>query len=712
MKRGKACSVDELKKEGILAWYDLRPSSSALCLNMPKQLLDMLENGDVETITVDASDSCSTKALLEQNKTFDYVFMYDFLDHCDDADETLRNVSPLLKDDGKLLILARNKLAVSRFCGYERDVAKHSKSDYESMLKNCGLFAKFFSVFPNLDNAQLIYSEDYLPNESMQVRYLPEYDDTSKVFYRENALCDDLIDNKVLHQFANAYFIECSKNQDSNCLQSATISLKRNRKRAFVTRCFSDKMEKIAYFDEGVPALSALANNQQYLKARGVDVVDYVLKDNVLTAKYIDAPVATDCLAKLAYSDKKRFLQLLDEFYNLVLKSSETIVDEALGPILKRGFIDLVPLNAFFHNERFIVFDQEFVAENIPAALIMYRTILILFEKIEIADSLVTDTELFDRYGITKNKEILSKMEREFIMGLGDYSSGKMATVPQINENRRRLFETDWPSLLSQSRELLIEDRKKHCFDGVADKKLYVWGMGRWADKFMSSFGKALNVVGVIDNALEKQGGSFFGVNVYGPQKLINDSDFKIIICVKNCQDIVSQILSMGIKDFGVYDANFSYADSENALALKNKKYRVGYLSGVFDLYHIGHINMFRRAKEMCDYLIVGVTSDEYVINKKKRTPFIPFDERLAVVASCKYVDKAVKVPYMHEEITEAWETYHYDVQFCGSDYADNPWWLEQQKWLREHGSDLVFFSYTEQTSSTKIKSLIEKGLL
>ena len=66
----------------------------------------------------------------------------------------------------------------------------------------------------------------------------------------------------------------------------------------------------------------------------------------------------------------------------------------------------------------------------------------------------------------------------------------------------------------------------------------------------------------------------------------------------------------------------------------------------------------------------------------------------------------------MHEEITEAWEKYHYDVQFCGSDYETNPWWLEQQKWLREHGSDLVFFPYTQQTSSTKIKSLIDKGLL
>ena len=109
---------------------------------------------------------------------------------------------------------------------------------------------------------------------------------------------------------------------------------------------------------------------------------------------------------------------------------------------------------------------------------------------------------------------------------------------------------------------------------------------------------------------------------------------------------------------------------------------------------------------------VIGVTSDEYVINKKQRTPFILCDERIQVIQSCKYVDEVVKVPYMHEEITEAWEKYHYDVQFCGSDYENNPWWLEQKAWLEQHGSTIVFFPYTQQTSSTKIKSLIEKGLL
>ena len=136
----------------------------------------------------------------------------------------------------------------------------------------------------------------------------------------------------------------------------------------------------------------------------------------------------------------------------------------------------------------------------------------------------------------------------------------------------------------------------------------------------------------------------------------------------------------------------------------------VGYTTGVYDMFHIGHLNVIRRAKELCDYLIVGVSTDELVRHEKNKTPVIPFEERCAIVSALKYVDQVV--PQTNKNKYEAWEKYHYDIQFCGSDYEHNPWWLEQQKWLREHGADLVFFPYTEQTSSTKIKALIEKGLL
>lgn len=141
----------------------------------------------------------------------------------------------------------------------------------------------------------------------------------------------------------------------------------------------------------------------------------------------------------------------------------------------------------------------------------------------------------------------------------------------------------------------------------------------------------------------------------------------------------------------------------------EEKKYRVGYIAGVFDLFHIGHLNLIRRAKEQCEYLMVGVLTDEEVQRWKTNKPFIPFDERIQIVESVRYVDKVVKVTSENIARMDAWEMYHFDCQFSGSDYSET--WLEDQRKLREVGSDIVFLPYTQSTCSTKIKALIDKKL-
>ena len=133
---------------------------------------------------------------------------------------------------------------------------------------------------------------------------------------------------------------------------------------------------------------------------------------------------------------------------------------------------------------------------------------------------------------------------------------------------------------------------------------------------------------------------------------------------------------------------------------------------GTFDLFHVGHLNMFRRAKEQCDYLVVGVVSDAGVRKFKKAEPFIPFEERLEMVRSCRYVDQAEEIPLDYGGTRDAWRMYHFDVQFSGSDYVDDPSWLADKEFLEKRGAELVFFPYTEQTSSTKIKALISQHLV
>lgn len=140
------------------------------------------------------------------------------------------------------------------------------------------------------------------------------------------------------------------------------------------------------------------------------------------------------------------------------------------------------------------------------------------------------------------------------------------------------------------------------------------------------------------------------------------------------------------------------------------KKYNIGYVPGVFDLFHIGHLNLLRNAKERCNYLIAGVLTDELVMHFKGKAPFIPFEERSAIIEAVKYVDRVVPVDFTNTVKIDAWNLYHFDCHFSGNDHGAD--WSEDLRQLREVGSDMVFLQYTLSTSSTQIKKLIEKALV
>lgn len=129
--------------------------------------------------------------------------------------------------------------------------------------------------------------------------------------------------------------------------------------------------------------------------------------------------------------------------------------------------------------------------------------------------------------------------------------------------------------------------------------------------------------------------------------------------------------------------------------------YKIGYTTGVFDLFHIGHLNILKRAKEQCEYLIVGVSTDEVVEEYKKKKPIIPFEERFEIIKAIRYVDKVI--PQTSMDKLKAWETLHYDVLFHGSDWKGSAMYDEVEEKLKSVGVDMVFLPHTTGTSSTMI---------
>lgn len=135
---------------------------------------------------------------------------------------------------------------------------------------------------------------------------------------------------------------------------------------------------------------------------------------------------------------------------------------------------------------------------------------------------------------------------------------------------------------------------------------------------------------------------------------------------------------------------------------MAEKKYKIGYTTGVFDMFHIGHLNILRRAKEQCDYLIVGVTTDALCEARKNKRPIICESDRVAIVEAIRYVDRVV----LQEDMDKlaAVRELKADAVFVGSDWKGTPEWAEYERQFAEVGCTVVYLDHTEGISSTVLR--------
>ena len=134
---------------------------------------------------------------------------------------------------------------------------------------------------------------------------------------------------------------------------------------------------------------------------------------------------------------------------------------------------------------------------------------------------------------------------------------------------------------------------------------------------------------------------------------------------------------------------------------------KIGYTTGVFDLFHIGHLNILKRARLECDYLIVGITTDELAMSIKGEKPFIPFEERMEIVESIKFVDEVV--PQTTYNKMKAWNNLKFDRMFVGDDWKGTKEWIQIEKDFSKYNVEIIYFSYTTHTSSTILRDVLKK---
>ena len=132
----------------------------------------------------------------------------------------------------------------------------------------------------------------------------------------------------------------------------------------------------------------------------------------------------------------------------------------------------------------------------------------------------------------------------------------------------------------------------------------------------------------------------------------------------------------------------------------------VGFTTGVYDMFHIGHLHLLKKAKFNCDYLIVGISTDKLVQQYKNKLPIIPFEHRMEIVSSLKYVDEVI--PITHRDKKKQFLDIGYDILFVGDDWKGSEIFNDLENFLKKYNATIQYFPYTKDVSSTKFREILQ----
>ncbi|CQR58609.1 adenylyltransferase/cytidyltransferase family protein [Paenibacillus riograndensis] len=754
---------------GLLSWYPFRSNSSLLqlgggfgahtgmlcdrCSSVTVLEADAYRAKCIRTRWSEKSELqvlCGDNSVLPSDSAFDYIVMIVGPDSREPIFagqgyiSLLRQVKSLLAEDGKLLFAVSNRLGVQYLCGtpdlstgipfdglnnYPTGALMPSLSKPEllDVLKQVGLLnIKLYYPFPDHLLPQLVYTDEFPPGEELSERLRPYQVKQDSLVIDSRNLYGPLIANGLLQFFANSLLAECS-NADLSSVVYAAVSSERNREECFSTSIHNNgTVEKCPMYKEGMKGLGRLCKNLIDLESHDIPVISFRFEDNRLIMPRILAPTLSVYLRELVTYDTDGFIRYLDELYKYILQSSEHMpADKNVlaeldpnaewGPILSKAYLEMIPVNCFFDNGQFLFFDQEFVKENYPAKYIMFRAINDIYWFAPHTEHYVPRHEMQERYGLTDLWPVFLQEESRFQDQLRQREMYKqfykwVSTDPKnIMRNGRLLLMDKKP----QQIHVNIPERTFAAVDGAEGKLIVLFGAGRMMDHYLKKYAASYPPAFIVDNDETKWNTEKLGFLIKSPQVLqeLTPGQYRVIICNAAYDEIARQLERMGIKDYRIYQRAFDeMLGNVEIIPHSNGKYNIGYVTGVFDLFHIGHLNILRKSKEQCEYLIAGVLTDELAEHDKRKRPFISFEERLAIVQQIKYVDRAIAVDFHNTNKLEAWKQLRYDCHFSGTDHEQEWYWLQKQ--LQTLGSNMEFIPYTESTSSTKLQQMINKTLI
>ena len=459
-------------RNSILNWYDFKPNARILQIggelgSLTGMLCEKCEHVTVwekskfraETISIRCRNHENLEVysgLTERSdfhQKFDYIVMIGTLEAVgkgsDDKglyERFLKKCQQFLKKEGKFLIAVENRYGLKYFCGdpephtgvpysginkYPFGTSGYSFSRQEilDIAQRAGMKdIYFYYPLPDYRLTQLVYSEKYLPGPNLKERLFFYHTKPGCLTALENRLYDDIIENGVFEFFANSFLLECGmETHTGERAVYAAVTTDRGAEDALATVTYDNRtVRKKPLFAQGKKRLEEVYRNINEIHVRGIKTVPHSLDGENLLMPYVSAEMFSDYLRRIGRERPSEFEERIEQLYQAILDSSEHVDPELnefpcegkdidCGVILKKAYIDMVPLNCFFSEGELIFFDQEFTRKNYPALYTLFRALKYTYLFTPEIDKFVPLDYLKDKYHMKEIWELCVEEENRFV---------------------------------------------------------------------------------------------------------------------------------------------------------------------------------------------------------------------------------------------------------------------------------------------------------
>lgn len=375
-----------------------------------------------------------------EDACFDYVILQPAY-YQEQLGAFLAYARSVLKPNGHLLLVVKNKLGVDVLCGKTNGAempyeafnmprnAYCSREEVENMLQERGyLKHKYFYPLPDAVIPQEIYSEIHMPQGKRADRTLQYYPRKDTLLMPPESLLSEVIGNGMFHKCANFFVLDCCVQAEPSDISYVALSTDRKRDAAYATRIHQGGyVDKAALFPEGKAGVERLASNSLELENRGIAMVaqEVSADGKMLRMPYVKEELLITRIGQVS-EEREKLQEIFDALYEAILKSSQHIPEEKnnmreygpaadWGVILEKAYIDMIPLNCFWNNGKLLFFDQEFARMECPAKYVLFRALRYTFLSLD-SEGKAFDLDFFTRrYGLEELWQFFLTEEDKFI---------------------------------------------------------------------------------------------------------------------------------------------------------------------------------------------------------------------------------------------------------------------------------------------------------